>query len=275
VGGVTTNPLHSIAQCACPIAVDVGNSAIKFAWRVEPSQPLRSVSLLLHDPDWVNTLTSLCAATWNSQQLGRSTLRTWLVASVNAKGLAVLKSVIAESFPDDPWCELSRHDFPLPVDLDYPDRVGIDRLIGAWAATEIAQQGTLISIDAGSAITVDLTVDYRFQGGAILPGLSLQLAALHRGTDRLPIVQLDQHAPCGLPGRNTEMAIRGGILYGIAGAIDRILSEYERELGERLPVISTGGDMALIQRFLEHAPLFQPHLLLAGILHRATQLQVK
>lgn len=275
MGGVTINPLSSIAQCACPIAVDVGNSAIKFAWRVEPDQPLQSVSLLLHDPDWVSTLTAMCATTWNAQHVGRSTTRIWLVASVNAKGLELLKSVITDSFPDDLWYELTRYDFPLVVDVDYPDRVGIDRLIGAWAATEVTQQGTLISIDAGSAITVDLTVDYSFQGGAILPGLSLQLAALHRGTDLLPNVRLDKDNPSELPGKNTEMAIRGGILYGIAGAIDRILSLYERRLGVLPPVISTGGDMALIQGLLEHAPVFQPHLLLAGILHRATQLQVK
>jgi type III pantothenate kinase len=112
---------------------------------------------------------------------------------------------------------------PLRVDVEAPERVGIDRLLNAVGATARTPAGTpAIVIDAGSAVTVDVVDEAGvFRGGSIFPGLRLMAQALHQHTALLPLV--DAPAPPTLPGRDTVAAIRAGVFHAVCGGVDRLV----------------------------------------------------
>ncbi|MEZ6132822.1 MAG: type III pantothenate kinase [Planctomycetaceae bacterium] len=138
-------------------------------------------------------------------------------------------------FPDLSPRVIGHHrDIPIPVDVDEPEAVGIDRLLTAYAARQLLpDNGPTIVIDSGTATTVNLTTsDGTFRGGAILPGLRLSAYALHDYTARLPLIDTDllsfgpARVDAPLPGRNTVDAMKSGLFWGQLGAI--------RELSSRL-----------------------------------------
>ena len=72
-----------------------------------------------------------------------------------------------------------------------------------------------------------------------MTGIEISLEALSERGARLP--KVDLAPPRSVIGKNTIDAIRSGVVYGYAGAIDAILRRLYDELGERAEVIATGG----------------------------------
>ena len=140
---------------------------------------------------------------------------------------------------------------PIRVDVDSPARVGIDRLLNAFAAGRIiGKNKSAIIVDSGTATTVDLlTSDNTFRGGSILPGLRLSARALHDYTVRLPLLDVseDSGALPEVPGRNTEAAMKAGLLIGQLGAVRELSGQLAQAAYERFAeswpprLIVTGG----------------------------------
>lgn len=135
----------------------------------------------------------------------------------------------------------------LPLKGIYPS-LGIDRALAVCGAGKKYGYPCLV-IDAGTALTLT-GVDRQktLIGGAILPGLGLQLKSLHQKTAALPQVALAND----LPNRwalETEEAIASGIIYtltaGIYGYIEDWLTKYPDSR-----VIFTGGDSRIISQHL-------------------------
>ena len=80
---------------------------------------------------------------------------------------------------------------PLPIHLDYktPQTLGPDRIAAACGAWSLHRGEACLVIDAGTCITVDF-VDGggTYHGGAIMPGLRMNLQALHTFTAKLPLI---------------------------------------------------------------------------------------
>ena len=73
------------------------------------------------------------------------------------------------------------------------------------------------------------------------------------------------HMPRTLIGKSTVDAIRSGVIYGFAGAIDGILVRLLAELGEDTDVIATGGLATAIVPFTEHIDEIDDMLTLTGL----------
>ena len=131
-------------------------------------------------------------------------------------------------------------ELPIAVLTDEPELTGVDRVLNVAAAFE--QMGNAcVVIDAGTALTVDVCNDAgEFLGGAIAPGASLMLDALHEKTARLPRVNLA--VPEDAWGKNTEQAILTGVYHGIRGMVKEIVETYATALGTWPEIIATGGD---------------------------------
>lgn len=143
-----------------------------------------------------------------------------------------------------------------------PERLGADRwaaLLGARARTT----GAVSVIDCGTAITIDaLDSGGRFHGGVILPGVALQRAALEHGTRGVRAVPGKAQ---GCLARTTDDAVTAGILYGIAGAIERVVDEQARALGTSAVRLITGGDAPLLRPLLRMDTAHAPDLVLEGV----------
>lgn len=292
------------------VAVDVGNSAIKvaishFSGILDATIPgqqgvrregdhgaegeLLQRSFPLDGPRWSD---EICR--WVARH-AKSTSMSWWVSTVNHAASGPLHHAVTEAFGPanqlSRWQMLGHQEVPLQTDVDFPERLGIDRLIGAFAAT-IRFPTPLVVVDAGSAVTVDwIRRDPiggpRFAGGAILPGIGLQHAVLASGTEGLsrPTEQAGQVAAFGgalEPARNTEQAIRLGVFAGVAGGIDRLAEEYY--LGDRAStgdenhkstenpiVVLTGGDGPRISAYLRTKHALVPNLVCLGLMDLATR----
>ena len=284
-----TGPQLTSPTCMPPrqstlITVDVGNSSLRIGQFDALAVPRAAA------PDRVNE--------WHIERDSLDELHAWLpdvpatwaVSSVNRPAEQRLAQWHQAHRSSDVYHVLSHVDVPLKIDLDRPDRVGMDRLAAAVAANTIRRKDrAIIIVDAGSAITVDIvSATGVFLGGAILPGVSMAAEALHYRTDQLPDVQRDnpvlrfrkQHAPLGaelvklsndhdspppVVGQSTDAAIRSGLVWGTVGALKFLIQQMGKGLVEVPDVVFAGGDATLLAALVQAAPATYPDLVLSGI----------
>jgi len=135
---------------------------------------------------------------------------------------------------------------PLPMDVAVEDsvKIGVDRVCASAAAYEQLQAACTV-VDFGTAVTVNLVDDEGvLLGGAILPGVQLQLRSLAEHTAQLP--PLTASAPHSLFGRNTEEAMLVGVCRGLVGAVRGIVEGYASSINRWPHVVATGGDLELL-----------------------------
>ena len=149
-----------------------------------------------------------------------------------------------------------------------PAQLGADRwaaLIGARAR----QAGNLAVVDCGTAVTVDaLDAHGTFRGGVILPGPALMRSCLRQRAPGVRDTEGDDHSCLA---RRTADAVAAGTLFGVAGAIDRIIDEQAAALNADLAVIMTGGAAPQILPRLRHAAVHAPDLVLEGVARIAAE----
>jgi type III pantothenate kinase len=154
-------------------------------------------------------------------------------------------------------------ELPIKVLTDHPQETGVDRVVNIAAAYEQMGKACVV-VDAGSAVTVDCCNDQGdFLGGAIAPGVAMQLDALHSKTAKLPRVDLE--TPSGAFGKNTPDAIRQGVYHGLRGMVKELVENYATELGHWPDIIATGGDAPKLFDGWELIHAVAPDLTLYGI----------
>ncbi len=133
-------------------------------------------------------------------------------------------------------------DTPLPVQNLYetPATLGYDRMAAVVGANEQFPGRDILVIDAGTCITYEfIDAAGRYQGGNISPGLQMRFKALHQFTGRLPLVKAEGR--CTPIGKDTDTAIRAGVLSGMKFEIEGYISRMKHKYPELL-VFLTGGD---------------------------------
>jgi type III pantothenate kinase len=155
----------------------------------------------------------------------------------------------------------------LPVELTYehPDLLGADRIANClYAATAHPGQNVVV-IDAGTAVTVDcVSSQGRFLGGAILPGIDMQLASLESTAERLPEVEPGTDEPA-FPGTSTEGCILSGVFHGVAGALDGFARRLPEAFGTGpVTILACGGTWPQLGRLVTFRFRHIPDLTLVG-----------
>ena len=155
----------------------------------------------------------------------------------------------------------------LPITLDYrtPATLGADRVAAACGAWSLHRGEDCLIIDAGTCITVDF-LDQRgvYHGGAIMPGIGMNLEALHHYTARLPLVTIEAGRKAPVLGRTTEESIVAGTLGAATLALAGYVALY-RQKCPALRVLLTGGDAALLAQGGTAGLELQPGLTLRGL----------
>lgn len=233
------------------LAIDIGNTAVK--WAVFEGSELRhSSTIAILDP------TSRAF----EEELKQYPIEQALLCA-SGDTSALTSQLSAFQFP----LSTLNATTPLPLRLDYktPQTLGADRIADACGAWALHRGEACLVIDAGTCITVDF-VDAAgvYHGGAIMPGLGMELRALNTMTDKLPLVSLDgvDHAP--VLGRSTEESILAGTLGATMLALAGFVALY-REKAPALHVILTGGDANRLAAAGASGWELQPHLTLFGL----------
>ena len=181
-------------------------------------------------------------------------LRAWLVeAGIHPAKLqaAIISSVVPDAnfqlarlcsqhlnltplFIGDP-----RLDIGVKVKIDRPEEIGADRIVNA-AAVLAQYKPPLLVVDFGTATTIDyIDAQGDYCGGVIAPGANLSLQALHMAAAKLPRVAMAK--PQRLIATNTVGAMQSGIFWGYIGMLEGLVTRMQDEVGQKLPVIATGG----------------------------------
>ena len=143
-----------------------------------------------------------------------------------------------------------------------PAALGADR----WAALIAARQSSAAAqcvVDCGTAVTVDaLSADGEFLGGVILAGLYTMRAGLLTVTQA---IHSADGADDSCLARGTGDGVAAGSLFGLAGAIERVVAEQRRTLGADARVLLTGGDASRLLPLLSGPVTHAPDLVLQGL----------
>ena len=131
---------------------------------------------------------------------------------------------------------------PLPIKNLYetPQTLGYDRIAAVVGAYQIFPGRDILVIDAGTCITYEFIDSLgQYHGGNISPGVQMRFKALHQFTSKLPLISAEGRMT--QLGKNTETAIRMGVLQGVEyemlGYIETMRHKYPELL-----VFLTGGD---------------------------------
>lgn len=224
------------------IALAIGNSRYHWAWflntRLQASWdtsylPIESIG----NGDFGDLFPTNLHLAITERQLGIAQIPIYLCSVVPSQ------TVIWQQLPQVNQITLA--DIPL-FDL-YPT-FGIDRALAILGAGANYGYPALV-IDAGTALTITgVSADRRLVGGAIMPGLKLQMHSLFVGTAALPEI----HLPARLPlrwSRNTEEAIASGILNTLGSGISDFIYDWER-LFPGGKIVFTGGDGEILASYL-------------------------
>jgi len=151
----------------------------------------------------------------------------------------------------------------MAIRYDNPREIGADRLVNAVALRE-RFGGPAVCVDFGTATTFDvLSAEGDYLGGSLMTGIEVSLEALSERGARLPKIELAP--PRSVIGKNTVDAIRSGVVFGYAGAIDAILRRLYDELGQRASAIATGGLSSLVVPYTEEIDEVDDLLTLTGL----------
>jgi len=231
------------------LAIDIGNTRAKFGvFHVGPGNAIEAIDIVACSLDQTPDLVGDLAAWWQDHELP-DPVQTILAGSDPDR-----RDLLVSRWPFDwsqPTVVTGYQQIPIEVDVDIPGNVGIDRLLNVFAAGCLQTvPRPMIVVDSGTATTIDLMTDDRtFRGGSILPGLRLAAYAMHDYTARLPLINVDDE-PSSLPevpGRNTQDAMRAGLLIGQLGAVRELVQRLSNAASSRFQqltppeLIVTGG----------------------------------
>jgi type III pantothenate kinase len=137
----------------------------------------------------------------------------------------------------------------IPIKKTY-STIGIDRILALWGAGIVYGFPCLV-IDGGTALTfTGANLKAELVGGAILPGVNLQLQSLALHTAALPSTNI----PDNLPPRwanNTSDAIKSGVIYTIMAGIKNFIEHWQNQFSSS-KIILTGGDGMILKHYLDY-----------------------
>jgi type III pantothenate kinase len=153
----------------------------------------------------------------------------------------------------------------LGIEVRYENaaEVGPDRVVNALAAREFYGAPAVV-VDFGTATNFDVVAaDGAYVGGVIAPGVVISARTLFARAARLGAVAFTM--PPRVVGRNTDEALRAGIVLGAARAADGIVEAIKEERGESGALVATGGLASVVGPVMKTAPRVDAELTLKGL----------
>ena len=249
-------------NCVMLLAVDIGNTNVKFAVfdgeRMVASDRLPTSAS--NSPS--DTAASMCAALAR-HGVRESDIDSVSLCSVVPPVTTMMERTAADIFKVDALDVKKARNRGITLDVDKPDGVGTDRIVNAAAAYGL-HGGPGIVVDFGTATTFDVvTEDGAFIGGVIAPGIALSSEALTERAAQLP--PIEPVFPDKVIGRDTDQAMRSGLMYGYLGLMEGLIGRIREEIGADARVIATGG---LVEHIAERTGIIdvvEPDLTLQGL----------
>lgn len=144
-----------------------------------------------------------------------------------------------------------------------PTQLGVDRWLSMIGLIHNHAFPVCV-VNCGTAITMDLiNPNGIHSGGLIAPGLNLMVDSLLKGTT---LIELNDNASVGFPGRNTTECVNLGMLYASAGMIEKVFRQWCNTLGVQASLVVSGGDAERVRQILSVPSVYEHDLVLQGLL---------
>jgi len=230
------------------IVVDIGNTSLQFGWfkkgKIRKSISLASVGI---------TKIQI------KKLLSRYPSENVLICSVVPKITDLFRGLTNKVY-------IVGRNIKVPIKCFYDKRqVGIDRLVGAFAAKKLYPKTRLL-LDFGTAITLDfLSKKGDYQGGIILPGIGSTQKALSNCAllaDEVKFKRTKKIIPT-----TTKESISKGLEEGFSVMVNSLVEKYKKKLKIKRneKVIITGGEALVVRPKLNFAYQYEPFLVLKGL----------
>ena len=223
------------------LCIDIGNTNIKYAVfdgnEIKGSFRVSSRHSRTAD-EYGATLMNLLA----SKEIDRKDIEGIIMSSVIPSLNYTISHMCEYFFGVTPMIVGAGIKTGINVKADNPKEVGADIIANCVGAfTKYGDGKPMIVIDFGTATTFDvLTGQGELIGVVIAPGIKSSLESLVSNTAQLPMIELE--APKSAIPKNTQTAMRAGIIFGFAGLVENIVKKIKTELGlDYISVTATGG----------------------------------
>lgn len=244
------------------LAIDVGNTETKLGcfYGSDLQQTWRVTTELRRTSDEYGVFFTQLFAT-GSVETGD--IDAVAIASVVPKLDPVLESACKRFFQASPTFLKPQSQRLIPILTDTPSEVGADLVAAAIGGRE-EFGAPLIVVSFGTAtVFIAISAAGEYLGVAIAPGVTVSIDALIGRTAMLPQIALE--APERPIGRNTNEALRSGIVYGFAGQTEAIVRRMREEMGVDAPVVATGGLAGIVSKQTPIVNAVEPYLSLLGL----------
>ena len=214
------------------LAVDIGNSAIKFG--LFEGEKLTSKFSIPTKRNATSDEIKLAVGNCLSESIDAA-----IVCSVVPEIEGAIREYMQNAVASDPTFVNNSFDFGLKINYEPLESLGTDRLINAFSAVE-KYGAPCIVCSLGTATTIDVVnADREFLGGIIAPGLEAMAEALHLKAPRLPNVATEK--PEKMLGNSTVESIKSGAYYGYVEMVEGLITRIRTESGVSR-IIGTGGN---------------------------------
>ena len=253
--------MSALQTPAVLLAVDLGNTKVRFGfYQAGVKIADLSVSARTHRlaDEYVLLLEEFCS------RQGIDRVEGSILASVVPSLTPILTAALERCTGRAPM--LVGHGIRTGLDIrtDYQAELGADIVANAVGARAKLEPPFAV-IDLGTATTISL-VDRadRFQGVAILPGLSASARALAESCAGLPEISIAP--PRALLCKNPADSLAGGLVYGFASMVDGMIGRIQREYGlDQLALIACGGSAGKVIPHCTEQITLDPDLTLDGL----------
>lgn len=242
------------------VAIDIGNSSINIGFFMGESLVIQKIKTIPLLP--FSGYAKMISRFMKKENIDKMPEGIIISSVVPGHTDAVKKACSALS-KKEPVVLTHKMKTGIDFQIKEPEKIGTDRIAAAAGACDLFGAPVAV-IDFGTATTLNfIGSENKYKGGAIMPGLELMRKSLFSDTAQLPDVTISK--PLSPLGKDTAECIRSGIVFGTAGAVERIVSETENAEGENFKVVVTGGNADLIAPFLSKVDHIEPALILKGL----------
>lgn len=245
------------------IAVDAGNSHIRFGgYEANGLQFHAAIQTAVGQTS--DFYAATCNQIFSLYKVPISAIRGAVIASVVPNITSILSDALSLLGVSKILTVSSGIKTGLNIKTDSPRQIGADRIAAAVAARACVRMPCII-IDCGTATTFTvLDSSGTLVGSVICAGVGASLSALRSLSAQLPMVSLTGDVTQMLA-KNTEDAMRVGIVRGAAAMVKGLAASLSAQLSEPPHILLTGGSAQLLLPHLQLTCTHNPTLCLDGL----------
>lgn len=252
------------------MAVNVGNSRISVGLFADAERDVQTKFQIATDPNKTSDeYLCLLRAILREEGASLDTIEGAILSSVVPQLTNIVSEVILRLTGIRPLIVGPGVKTGFSIKIDSPSELGGDMVANTAAVLQGLGRRSRAAIiaDLGTVTTVSaVNASGEYVGCCIVPGVGISFESLHGKTAQLPNVMLSDAGKA--IGRNSQDAVRSGVILGHAMMLDGFVSRFAKEMKqnpEDMALVMTGEYASVIAGACRRTFTVEPNLTLMGL----------